>query len=99
MTTSSGSPQAIETGVGKIARPKDIWMIPGMPKARSGKIMCRVIAPTSDFADVGDITALANPEMVDQIRHQVQAAKIAPGDAPRELGVAEIAELTSFGTG
>jgi acetyl-CoA synthetase len=73
---------AIETGIGKIARPKNIWIVPDMPKTRSGKIMRRVIAATSSFADVGDITTLADPEVVELIRHQVQAAKRAHGDAP-----------------
>jgi acetyl-CoA synthetase len=90
---------AIETDIGKIARPKNIWIVPDMPKTRSAKIMRRAIAATSNFADVGDITTLANPEVVDQIRHLVQAAKIAHGDAPRELTEAEQAELESFGTG
>jgi acetyl-CoA synthetase len=88
---------AIETDIGKIARPKNIWIVPDMPKTRSGKIMRRVIAATSNFADVGDITTLANPEIVDQIRHQVQNAKHARGEVPRELTEAEEAEITSFG--
>jgi acetyl-CoA synthetase len=46
---------------------------------------------------VGDTSTLANPEIVDSIRHQVQAAKIAKGDAPRELTDAEKAELAAFG--
>ncbi len=89
---------AIETDIGKIARPQNIWIVPDMPKTRSGKIMRRVIAATSNFADVGDITTLANPEIVDQIRHQVQNAKHARGEVPRELTEAEEAEITSFGT-
>ncbi|HEY6790742.1 MAG TPA: acetate--CoA ligase, partial [Trebonia sp.] len=52
---------AIETDIGKIARPKNIWIVPDMPKTRSGKIMRRVIAAASNFADTGDITTLANP--------------------------------------
>ena len=63
---------AIETEIGKIARPKNVWIVPDMPKTRSGKIMRRVIASVSNFADVGDVTTLANPEVVDGIRHQVQ---------------------------
>ncbi|HZR51012.1 MAG TPA: acetate--CoA ligase [Streptosporangiaceae bacterium] len=88
---------AIETDIGKIARPKNIWIVPDMPKTRSGKIMRRVIAATSNFADVGDITTLANPEVVEQIRHQVQAAKHARGEVPRELTEAEVAEIKAFG--
>jgi acetyl-CoA synthetase len=90
--------KAIETDIGKIARPQNIWIVPDMPKTRSGKIMRRVIAATSNFADVGDITTLANPEIVDQIRHQVQNAKHAKGEVPRELTEAEEAEITSFGS-
>jgi acetyl-CoA synthetase len=89
--------KAIETDIGKIARPQNIWIVPDMPKTRSGKIMRRVIAATSNFADVGDITTLANPEIVDQIRHQVQNAKHAKGEVPRELTEAEEAEIKSFG--
>ena len=36
--------KAIETEIGKIARPKHVWIVPDMPKTRSGKIMRRVIA-------------------------------------------------------
>jgi acetyl-CoA synthetase len=89
---------AIETDIGKIARPRNIWIVPDMPKTRSGKIMRRVIAATSNFADVGDITTLANPEIVEQIRHQVQNAKHARGEVPRELTEAEEAEIKSFGS-
>ena len=38
--------KAIETVIGKIARPKNVWIVPDMPKTRSGKIMRRVIAPS-----------------------------------------------------
>jgi acetyl-CoA synthetase len=90
--------KAIETEIGKIARPKSIWIVPDMPKTRSGKIMRRVIASVSNFADVGDTTTLANPEVVDGIRQQVQTAKHARGEVPRELTEAERAELERFGS-
>jgi acetyl-CoA synthetase len=88
---------AIETDIGKIARPKNIWIVPDMPKTRSGKIMRRVIAATSNFADVGDITTLANPEIVEQIKEQVQSAKRAKGEEQRELSEAEEQEIKTFG--
>src|ERR1035437_9737696 len=81
--------KAVEVEIGKIARPKNVWIVPDMPKTRSGKIMRRVIASISNFADVGDVTTLANPEIVDDIRHHVQSAKVAHGDAPRELAAEE----------
>ena len=68
-----------------------------MPKTRSGKIMRRVIASVSNFADVGDITTLANLEIVDGIRQHVQRANVAEGDMPRDLSETELAEIRSFG--
>ena len=68
-----------------------------MPKTRSGKIMRRVIAGISNFADVGDTTTLANPEIVEQIRHRVQSAKLAHGEVPRELSEKERREIAAFG--
>ena len=89
---------AVETEIGKIARPKNVWIVPDMPKTRSGKIMRRVIAAVSNFTDTGDVTTLANPEVVDSIRHHVQAAKVANNDVPRELTETERAEIQSFGS-
>ena len=89
--------RAIETEIGKIARPKRVWIVSDMPKTRSGKIMRRVIAGISNFADVGDVTTLANPEIVDDIRHQVQSEKVASGEVPRELSPQEVEEIKAFG--
>jgi acetyl-CoA synthetase len=63
---------AIETNIGKIARPKNVYVVVDMPKTRSGKIMRRVLAALSNRADVGDVTTLANPEIVDSIRSMMQ---------------------------
>jgi acetyl-CoA synthetase len=89
--------KAIETQIGKIARPKHVWLVTDMPKTRSGKIMRRVIASISNFADVGDVTTLANPEIVDDIRHHVQSEKVARGEVPRELSEQEQEEIAAFG--
>ena len=89
--------QAIDREIGKIARPKNVWIVPDMPKTRSGKIMRRVIASISNFADVGDVTTLANPEIVEDIRHHVQSEKVARGEQPRELTPQEMEEIRAFG--
>ena len=89
--------QAIRTEIGPIATPKHVWLVPDMPKTRSGKIMRRVIASISNFTDVGDITTLANPEIVEEIQKHVQASKVAQGEAPQELSAAELAEIQRFG--
>jgi len=88
---------AIVKEIGAIARPKNVWVVPDMPKTRSGKIMRRVIAAVSNFADVGDVTTLANPEIVEDIRHHVQSEKAAKGEVPRELSEAEKQEIAAYG--
>ena len=67
-----------------------------MPKTRSGKIMRRVIAGVSNFTDVGDVSTLANPEIVDEIRRQVQGEKAARGETP-QLSAEEQKEIAAFG--
>ena len=54
--------------IGPIARPRRVVIVPDMPKTRSGKIMRRVLAAISNNEDAGDISTLANPEIVDEIR-------------------------------
>jgi acetyl-CoA synthetase len=74
--------KANEDLIGKIARPKNVYIVPDMPKTRSGKIMRRVLASISNRKDVGDVTTLANPDVVEQIRVMVQGKeKVASHDA------------------
>ena len=88
---------AITQMIGPIARPKYVWITSDLPKTRSGKIMRRVIAAISNFVDVGDITTLANPEVVDEIREIVQKAKIAAGDVPADVAKEMADEVKRFG--
>ena len=54
--------------IGKIAKPRKVWIVTDMPKTRSGKIMRRVLGAISNKQDVGDVTTLANPEIVEEIK-------------------------------
>jgi acetyl-CoA synthetase len=58
--------------LGKIAKPSHVYLVPDMPKTRSGKIMRRVLLSISSGKDVGDVSTLANPQIVEEIRKQVQ---------------------------
>ncbi len=60
--------QAVVTEISPIARPRRVWIVPDMPKTRSGKIMRRVLAAISGGQDAGDVSTLANPEVVDELR-------------------------------
>src|SRR3989475_4123991 len=88
---------AIDKLIGKIARPKNVWIVPDMPKTHSGKIMRRVIAGISNFTSPGDITTLANPEVVATIKHHVESEKVKSGQTPRELTEKELDEIKAFG--
>src|SRR3989449_10408643 len=88
---------AIDNLIGKVARPKSVWIVPDMPKTRSGKIMRRVIAGISNFTSPGDITTLANPEIVETIRQKVQAEKVKRGELPRDLRPQELDEIKKVG--
>jgi acetyl-CoA synthetase len=88
----------IERQIGKVARPKNVWVVPDMPKTRSGKIMRRVIAGISNFADVGDTSTLANPEVVDAIREYVHGEKRARGEEVQELSKQEQQEIATYGS-
>ncbi|MBN1613469.1 MAG: acetate--CoA ligase [Deltaproteobacteria bacterium] len=78
--------QNIVKMVGPIARPRNVYIVPDMPKTRSGKIMRRVIAAISNFADIGDVTTLANPEVVETIRKMVQGDEVKPSqEVPDEI--------------
>jgi acetyl-CoA synthetase len=78
--------KAIETMIGKIARPKRVHIVPDMPKTRSGKLMRRVLAAISNNLDTGDITTLANPDVVEKVREMVQGKDVVTvKDGPEDL--------------
>ena len=60
--------------IGPIARPDDIIFTPDLPKTRSGKIMRRLLRDVARGNTLGDVTTLANSEIVDQIREQSKSA-------------------------
>jgi len=63
---------ALVREIGPIAKARKVWIVPDMPKTRSGKIMRRVLASISNNRDVGDTMTLANPEIVEEIKKMVQ---------------------------
>jgi acetyl-CoA synthetase len=76
----------IEKVIGKIARPRSVNIVPDLPKTRSGKIMRRVLAAISNSMDTGDVTTLANPDVVELIRRQVQGeGPVVLKEGPEDL--------------
>jgi acetyl-CoA synthetase len=60
--------------IGKIARPHMIIFTDDLPKTRSGKIMRRLLRDVAEGRQLGDVTTLANAEIVEQIRDMAAAA-------------------------
>jgi acetyl-CoA synthetase len=54
--------------IGKIARPHSIVFTDELPKTRSGKIMRRLLRDVARGQTLGDVTTLANAEVVEAIR-------------------------------
>ncbi|MCL6273616.1 acetate--CoA ligase [Muricauda sp. 2012CJ35-5] len=61
--------QMITEHIGPIAKLDKIQFVPGLPKTRSGKIMRRILRKiaSKDTGNLGDISTLLNPEVVDLI--------------------------------
>jgi acetyl-CoA synthetase len=57
--------------IGKIARPHGIIFTADLPKTRSGKIMRRLLRDVARGRPLGDVTTLANAEIVEQIHGMV----------------------------
>ncbi len=59
--------------IGPIAKPDFIQFVTGLPKTRSGKIMRRILRKiaSNDASNLGDITTLRNPEVVESIKEGV----------------------------
>jgi len=64
---------AIEKTVGPIARPKAVVFTPDLPKTQSGKIMRRLLEDIANDEELGDLSALRNPEVVGEIESAVRS--------------------------
>jgi acetyl-CoA synthetase len=67
----------VATKIGKIARPHGLIFTGDLPKTRSGKIMRRLLRDVARGRPLGDVTTLANAEVVDQIHDMVEAGAAA----------------------
>jgi acetyl-CoA synthetase len=61
--------------LGPIARPKSVYIVPDLPKTRSGKIMRRILVSISENREYGDASTLVNADVVEKIKQQVQGEK------------------------
>ncbi|MFT4264262.1 MAG: acetate--CoA ligase [Nocardioides sp.] len=59
----------VRSEIGPIAKPRQIMIVPELPKTRSGKIMRRLLRDVAEKRDVGDTTTLADASIMELISH------------------------------
>jgi acetyl-CoA synthetase len=58
----------VQKEIGAIAKPRQIMIVPELPKTRSGKIMRRLLKDIAEHREVGDVTTLADSTVMDMIK-------------------------------
>jgi acetyl-CoA synthetase len=62
---------SVSTSIGPIAKPRQIILTPELPKTRSGKIMRRLLRDVAEHRDLGDVTTLLDPSVVNAISERM----------------------------
>ena len=62
----------IRKEIGPIALPKEVYIVEDLPKTRSGKIMRRILRKLFTGEELGDLSTLANPEIVEKIKEIIK---------------------------
>ncbi|WP_306060880.1 acetate--CoA ligase [Natronococcus wangiae] len=65
---------AVETEIGKFARPENVEFVNALPYTRSGKIMRRLLGEISNDRSLSDTTTLEDPDVPERIREQVHVS-------------------------
>ena len=59
--------------IGPIAKPRTIFVVPELPKTRSGKIMRRLLKDVAEDRPIGDVTTLADTTVMDIIGTKIDS--------------------------
>jgi acetyl-CoA synthetase len=65
--------------ISKIARPKRIIWTGDLPKTRSGKIMRRLLRDIAEGRELGDVTTLRDPAIMEQLEGKVKERQASDG--------------------
>jgi acetyl-CoA synthetase len=58
--------------IGKLARPKRVIWADDLPKTRSGKIMRRLLRDIAEGRELGDVTTLRDPAVMEQLEDKIK---------------------------
>jgi acetyl-CoA synthetase len=64
--------------IGPIAKPRQIMVVPELPKTRSGKIMRRLLRDVAERREMGDVTTLTDSSVMDAIRDKLESGRLKP---------------------
>ncbi len=67
--------RALVQGMGASYRPDKVLLVDDLPRTRNMKIMRRVLRAVYENRDPGDLSALANPEAIDEFRKRLEASR------------------------
>ncbi len=67
--------QHVRKEIGPIATPRQIMVVPELPKTRSGKIMRRLLRDVAEHREIGDVTTLADSSVMDLISEGIDSGK------------------------
>ncbi|MCW2842212.1 MAG: acetyl-coenzyme synthetase, partial [Nocardioides sp.] len=65
----------VQKEIGAIAKPRQIMIVPELPKTRSGKIMRRLLKDVAEHREVGDVTTLADSSVMNLIQTGLSSEK------------------------
>jgi len=60
--------QSVTDAIGAVATPEQVVFTPDLPKTRSGKVMRRLLTAVANDDELGDTSALRNPEILGELR-------------------------------
>ena len=60
----------VSKDISPIAKPREIYVVPELPKTRSGKIMRRLLKDVAEGRELGDTSTLVDPSVFDNIRRR-----------------------------
>ncbi len=72
--------ETVSVTIGPIAKPRQILLTPELPKTRSGKIMRRLLRDVAEHRELGDVTTLLDPTVVNMIDEKMQSSPGAAED-------------------
>ncbi|TDD81182.1 acetate--CoA ligase [Actinomadura rubrisoli] len=65
----------VAKALGPIAKPRQIMIVPELPKTRSGKIMRRLLRDVAENRSIGDVSTLADNTVMDLISEKLPSTK------------------------